>query len=107
MNKFILFIAVFLTANGVFAQTQNALTVTVKNEDTKTSVAEAEVSVKDTEIVGKTNANGQIKLQNIPDGEQIIVISSPGFETLELKLTFPLADSTERIVFLHINNDLG
>jgi len=94
-------------ANGVFAQTQNALNITVKNEDTKTNVAEAEVSVKDTEIIGKTDANGQIRLQNIPDGEQIIVISSPGFETVELKLTFPLADSSERIVFLHINNDLG
>lgn len=107
MYKFILFIAVILTANGVFAQTQNALTVTVKNEDTKTNVAEVSVSVKNTEIIGKTDNNGQIKLQNIPDGEQIIVIGSPGFETVELKLTFPIADSTERIVFLHINNELG
>ncbi len=107
MHKFILFIAVFLTANGVFAQTQNALNITVKNEDTKTNVAEVSVSVKDTEIVGKTDANGQIELKNIPNGEQIIIISSPGFETVELKLTFPLTEKTEQIVFLEINNELG
>lgn len=105
MNKFILFIAVFWAASGVFAQTQNTLKITVKNEETKTNVAEAEVSVKNTEIVGKTDLNGQIELKNIPDGEQIIVISSPGFETLELKLTFPLKEP--QTVFLHINNELG
>lgn len=107
MYKFLVFIAVFLAANGVFAQTQNTLRIAVKNKDTKTNVAEAEVSVKNTEIIGKTDANGQIELKNIPNGEQVIIISSPGFETVELKLTFPLAEQNEQIVSLKINNELG
>ena len=105
MNKLILFIAVFWAANGAFAQTANTLKITVRNEETKENIAEASVSVKDTEIVGKTDANGQIELPNIPGGEQIIVIASPGYETLERKLTFPLPEP--QIVFLHISNELG
>ena len=90
MNKFIIFIAVFLTAQVIFAQTQNSLKLTVTNEETKKRVAEANISVKDTEISGVTDANGKLELQNIPDGEQTIVVSSLGYETVELKLIFPL-----------------
>jgi len=107
MNKFIIFIAVFLAAQGVFAQTQNVLKITVKNEETKENVAEANVAVKDTEISAVTDANGTTELKNITDGTQTIVISSPGYETVELKLTFPLADSGEQIVFLKVNNEVG
>ncbi len=107
MNKFILFIAVFLAAQGVFAQTQNVLKITVKNEETKENVAEANIAVKDTEITAVTDANGATELKNIANGAQIIAISSPGYETVELKLTFPLADSGEKTVFLKVNNEVG
>lgn len=107
MRKLFLFIAVCLTAQTVFAQSQNTIVMTVKNEDTKINVADAVVSVKDTEITGKTDANGRIVLINIPDGEQTIVISSPGYEILETKFTFPLADAGEKTVFLHLDNKLG
>jgi len=107
MNKFIIFIAVFLAAQGVFAQTQNTLKITVKNEETKENVAEANVSVKNTEIAAATDANGTAELKNISDGEQTIVVSSPGYETVELKLTFPLTDQGEKIVFLKVNTQVG
>jgi len=107
MNKFIIFIAVFLAAQGVFAQAQNTLKITVKNEETRENVAGANVSVKNAQIAATADANGTAELKNISDGEQTIVVSSPGYETVELKLTFPLADSGEKIVFLKVNNEVG
>lgn len=106
MNKFIIFIAVLLAAQGVFAQAQNVLKITVKNEETKENVTDANVSVKDTEVSTVTDANGTAELKNIADGAQIVVISSPGYETVELKLIFPLTE-TEKTVFLKVNNEVG
>jgi iron complex outermembrane receptor protein/outer membrane receptor for ferrienterochelin and colicins len=106
MNKFIIFIAVFLAAQGVFGQTQNTLKITVKNEETKENIAEAKIEVKATEIVAASDANGIAELKNISGGEQTIVVSSPGYETVELKLIFPLTE-TEKIVFLKVNNEVG
>jgi outer membrane receptor for ferrienterochelin and colicins len=107
MYRFIIFIAVILAAQSVFSQTQNSLQVVVKNEETKENIAEASVSVMDSENFAITDSNGRTTLNNIPDGEQTITISSPGYETVELKFTFPLADSGEKIVFLKINNEVG
>jgi outer membrane receptor for ferrienterochelin and colicins len=107
MYKFIIFIAVFLAAQSVFTQTQNSLQIIVKNEQTKENITEASVSVKDSENAVTTDSNGKAELKNIPDGEQIIEISSPGYETVELKLAFPLGDTSKRIVFLKVTNEVG
>lgn len=106
MYKFIVFIAVFFAEQGVFAQTQNSLKITVRNEETKINVVEASVIVKGTQIVGVTDATGKVELPNIPDGEQTIVISSPGYGTVELKLTFPLTDQSEKIVALKVTEEV-
>ena len=105
MYKFIFFFAFFLAAQSAFAQTQNALQIVVKNEETKETIAEASVSVKDSENTVITDLNGKAELKNITGGEQIIVITSPGYETVELKLNFPLLE--QQIVFLKINNEVG
>jgi iron complex outermembrane receptor protein/outer membrane receptor for ferrienterochelin and colicins len=107
MKKIIFFIAVFFAVQNILAQAQNELKILVKNEETKTNISEANVLVKDKEIGGVTDSNGKITLTNIPHGEQIIVISSLGFETVELKLTFPLSDSVEKIVYLKVTNEVG
>lgn len=107
MYKAILFLAVVLAAPTVFAQTGNTLKIFVQNKDTKEGVKEATVTVKDTGITATTDADGRAELKNIGDGEQVIEIFSPGFETAELKLSFPLADASERTVLLEINNEVG
>ena len=107
MYKFIIFIAVLLAAQSVYSQTQNSLQVVVKNEETKENIADASVSVNDSENVVMTDSNGKAELKNIPDGEQIIVVSSVGYETVELKFTFPLVAQKEEIIFLKINNEVG
>ncbi len=61
------------------------------------------MSVINTEISLATDANGKAELSNIPDGEQIIEIFADGFEIQQIKFTFPLADQSEKVVFLKVN----
>ena len=46
-------------------------------------------------------------MSNIPDGAQTIVIFSPGYETKEVKLTFPLSTQPETLVFIKVTNEVG
>lgn len=105
MKKVILFLTVLLTAQAVYAQ--NSFKAIVKNEETKEAVAGAKISVKDTEISATTDANGRAELTNVPDGEQIIEVFSAGYETKELKFAFPLADQSERTIFIRVTNEIG
>lgn len=105
MRLGILFLAFFLTCTVAFAQ--NVFKVTVKNEESKQPVAGATVSVKGTEITSTTDANGKVELTNVPDGERIIEVSSPGYETKEVKLTFPLAGPLDQVILIAVHNELG
>jgi len=102
-TRFVFLVLLLLTAQVSFAQT--AFKVTVKDENTKEAIAGAIVTVKDTPISATTDAQGVAQLNNIPDGPQTITIFSPGYETRELALTFPLASET--LVFLKVNNEVG
>lgn len=105
MKYVILFLAFLLTGQGAFAQ--NTFKATIKNEESKQPVAGAIVSVKGTEITGTTDANGKIELINIPGGEHIIEVFSPGYEAKELKLTFPLGDQSDQVILISVHNELG
>lgn len=105
MKRYILFLAVLLAAQVSFAQ--NTFKATVRDEDSKVPVTGATVSVKGAEISATTDADGVARLTGIPAGEQTIEIFSPGYETKELKLTFPLASPGESEIFIKIDNDYG
>ena len=105
IKPLILFVTVFLTAQLTLAQ--STLKITIKDEGTKEPVAGATVSVKDSGISGTTDAQGGAQLSSIPDGEQTIVIFSPGYETKELKLTFPLTGPPETVVYIKVTNEVG
>lgn len=105
IRNFILFLGIMLTAQVSFAQA--TFKVTVRDEVTKEAIAGANVTVKDTSISAITDAQGAAQLSTIPIGEQTIVIFSPGYETKELKLTFPLVDQPETVVFLKVVNEVG
>src|SRR6185369_10927808 len=105
MRYVLLLLAVFLMAPVTFAQ--HTIKVTVKNEESKQPVAGATVSLKDAGITATTDANGKAELTDIPTGPQVIEVFSPGFETKELKLTFPLVEQSEQIVFIRVNNEIG
>ncbi|HEX8139767.1 MAG TPA: TonB-dependent receptor [Pyrinomonadaceae bacterium] len=82
-------------------------TVTVKDEVTKGPVAGATVTVKDTGITAITDAQGTAQLSGVPDGEQTVIIFSPGYESKELKLTFPIVGQSENLIFIKVTNEVG
>ena len=105
IRQFILFFVVLLTAQVSFAQ--SAYKVTIKDEVTKEPIAGVTVTVKDRHISGITDAQGTAQLTNIPDGEQIITIFFPGYETKELKLVFPRTEQNENVIFIRVTNEVG
>ncbi|HEX7314202.1 MAG TPA: TonB-dependent receptor [Pyrinomonadaceae bacterium] len=105
MRRVLLLCAVLLTAQASFAQA--SFKVTVKDQETKEPVAGAKVTVKETEISAVTDANGVAQLTNVPGGEQTVEVFSVGYETRELRLTFPLTKQNEHVVFIKITTEFG
>ena len=105
VRTLLLFIALLFSAQVSFAQ--NTLKITVKDQTTKEAIAVATVTVKDTPISATTDPQGLAELSNIPDGVHTIVAFSPGYETKELSLTFPLTSQSETVVFLTVTNEVG
>src|SRR5689334_23359518 len=105
MKCLLFLLAVFFTAPVSLAQ--NTFIATIKNQEGKQPVAGATATVKNTSITATSDASGKLELSNIPDGEQVIEVSSPGYETKELKVTFPLADNREQVILIRVNNELG
>jgi outer membrane receptor for ferrienterochelin and colicins len=104
--RIFLFLTVLFGAE-VSSAAQTTLRVTVKDETTKQAISAASVTVKDTSISVTTDTQGIAQLSSVPEGEQTIVIFSPGYETKELKLTFPLTSSPETVIFMKVTNEVG
>lgn len=105
IRTFILILTVLFAAQVSSAQT--SFRVTVKDEATKEVIAGANVTIKDTVISATTDAQGVALLSNVPDGAQTVVVFSPGYETKELKLTFPIDGPAEAVVFITVTNEVG
>ena len=105
MRRLALLFIVLLTAQSSSAQ--NTFTATVKDQETRQPVVGAKVSVKDTEISAVTDDRGVAQLSGVPDGEQTVEVFFPGYETAELKVTFPVAARGETVVFIRVTNELG
>ena len=103
LHKLILTLIILTATDGA----NSSLKIVVKDETTKEPVAGATVTVKDTSISATTDSQGIAQLSNVPDGIQTIVIFSPGYETKELKLTFPIPSQTETEVLIRVTNEVG
>ncbi len=105
MRQVFFLLAVIFTAQASLAQ--NTFKASIKNEESKQPVAGATVSVKETNITATADADGKVTLTNIPAGEQTLEVFSPGYRTKELKLSFPLENQGEQIIFIQVDNELG
>lgn len=105
MRLVVLSFAVLLAAQ--ISSAQNTFKVTVRDQETKRPVVGAKVSVAGTEISAFTGADGVARLDGVPDGEQTVEIFSAGYETRELKVSFPPAREGETLVFIKVTNELG
>ena len=88
---------IFFTA---VAGAQNDFRVQVFDAQTQEPLYGANAVVKGTSIGATANSEGLIIVENVPDGQQILVISYVGYEKQELQLKFPLQDNAIRSVFL-------
>lgn len=92
----------------VFAQDTGSLRVRIINHDTGEAIAEAAIIVKNVPgISANTSADGRAAISGIPHGEQTIVVESLGYRTAEITLSFPLADTSEKVIELELTNELG
>ena len=97
----------FIFIFNVSSFAQNDLRVIVQNEATKEPVAGATVSVSETELTAVTDAAGRAQIPDLANGERTISVFSPGYETMEFKLIFPLADPAEKLVLIKVTNEVG
>ena len=107
LKRLLLVLALLLAAQAVSAQTPSSFRATVRDQETKEPVAGATVSVRGTEISAKTDAAGAVELTGVPDGEQTVEVSFPGYETGELTLTFPLAAPGDQQIFIKVTHEFG
>lgn len=68
---------------------QNTFKTSIKDSITNQKIVGVSVKIKGTEINSYSNENGDIELQNIPNGVQILVFSHTGYKILEKEIQFP------------------
>lgn len=104
-----MFLLVCIAAGSiaVAAQTGNSIKFVVKNHDTKQPIADATISVKDSDTSASATPAGIVEFSDLPDGAYTFVISSLGYASAEINVAFPLAGPAEREVFLELDNEVG
>ncbi|MBK8316615.1 MAG: carboxypeptidase-like regulatory domain-containing protein [Acidobacteria bacterium] len=103
-KQLILVIPFLLFADTIFAQV--SFKAVVKNLQTKQPVSGAMISVENTDLTAATDAGGRAELSGIPDGNQVLVIVCPGYETRHLKLSFPLDNRGDNVLEILLSNEL-
>ncbi|MCL2329216.1 MAG: TonB-dependent receptor [Bacteroidetes bacterium] len=98
MKSHIILLVVLISYNTIFAQ--NTLKATIKDAATHEPLPYATAVVKGTSNGALANDNGELTIQNIPNGEQTIEFSFTGYETQQQQFTFPLAGSDTINLFL-------
>lgn len=104
LKYLIILISILFVSQDIYAQ--NIFKAMVKNEQTMQPVSGATVSVEKTDLTATSDSQGNVELTGIPDGEQSLVITCPGYQTKHLHLVFPLGDRGESRFEILLNNEL-
>lgn len=93
MKKYcLLFLTIILCSATVSAQ--NILSVSIYNRENNEPLMGATIQLQGSSIGGVTNADGEVKVKDIPNGEHVFVISFIGFKKQKISITFPRLDET-------------
>lgn len=92
----ILFI-LFLTLTSF---SQNTLKAIVKDSESKENLPGAAALVQGTNLGASANQNGQIEIQNIPNGRYNVTFSFVGYTPQVVTVSFPLESATPLEIFL-------
>lgn len=87
-----------LFANTAFAQ--NTFKITIKDKETKEVLPGATVILKKTAKGGATDANGNIEINNITNGDHDVIFSMIGYRIIEKEFKFPLKTNDVVTIFL-------
>ncbi len=96
-KKIILLLAAVLSINSSFSQ--NIFKAILKDSTTQETLVGATAVLKGTSNGASSNSNGEITINNIPDGEQTIVYSSISYKKSEQTYTFPHSASSPLTIF--------
>lgn len=87
------------------ASAQNSLQIKVADKEEELPIEGATVVIDKTTLVAYTDSQGIAQLENIPDGEQTLVISYLGYFRKKIKLTFPQTSMLTLMVSLESQNE--
>lgn len=94
---------IFILLGVLFSQAinaQNKFEVIIKDSSTNEVLIGVKAFIKGTNNGGISDPNGRIVITDIPNGEQIIVISLMEYEKKELRFEFPLKMELPLVIFL-------
>ncbi|MBP7390139.1 MAG: carboxypeptidase-like regulatory domain-containing protein, partial [Chitinophagales bacterium] len=83
-----------------FLYAQNTLSLLVKNKSEKAPLCGAIISLSNSQKVSFSDSTGFAMMEQIPDGPQIIVISSLGYYKQRLPIKFPLPSNNVIVIEL-------
>jgi iron complex outermembrane receptor protein len=101
------FFLIFSLFTCTFAFGQHTFTTILKDSAAAELLSGATAKIKNTGKGAVADKNGIITIENIPSGQQIIVISCIGFETLYLSLDFPLQQNIPSIYLEPVNKEMA
>lgn len=104
MNKYnILSLCFFIISSVLYSQ--NSFNAIIEDKASKEAMLGASVILKGTTNGSITDALGKASITEIADGKQTIVVSFTGYETIELKLEFPLSQSEPQRIYLMLSEE--
>src|SRR5690606_21429919 len=98
MKRYSMLIAAM--AFAMMAVAQNELTITVRDAESREPLAGVTVTLTDLKKASATNANGQVRFSDIPDGVHRLEYRFVGYETKVESHTFPPLNDAPVMVLL-------
>ncbi len=81
---------------SVHAQTTGSISGTVRDADTKETIPNVNVRLKDTPIGSASDVNGKYTIANVPPGSYTVLVTSVGYESFEAAVQVRVGETTRR-----------
>ncbi|HIF15368.1 MAG TPA: carboxypeptidase-like regulatory domain-containing protein, partial [Bacteroidetes bacterium] len=104
VNKKKLLVICFLSLSSVLFS-QNTFNAIVEDKDSKEVMVGATIVLKGTTKGTTADADGKATITDIPDGKQTVIVSFTGYETIELKLLFPLVQTEPQRIYIMVSEE--
>jgi outer membrane receptor for ferrienterochelin and colicins len=98
MKKLMVLLSVLFFTAAAYAQ--NTYKAIIKDAKTNSNLSGVTLKIQEINLGTNSDSNGQISLNNIPDGKQLIRFSFKGYQTRIDTLMFPLVQSAPAVILL-------